>query len=91
MPRFPLPPIIQSAEELSELRRDERDERRRERLHLLWLLASGKASDRQSVARQFGCHRETVSRWLGDYAQGGLSALLRDPQRPGPPGRGGIG
>ena len=63
------------------------DERRREWLHLLWLLAS----DRQSAARQLGRNRETVSRWLDDYVQGGLSALLRAPQRPGPPGRGGIG
>ena len=91
MPRFPLPPMVESAEELSELRRAERDERRRERLHLLWLLASGAASDRQSVARQLGRNRETVSRWLDDYARGGLGALLRAQQRPGPPGRGGIG
>ena len=91
MPRFPLPPIAESAEELLEMRRAERDERRRERLHLLWLLASGAAADRLSAARQLGRNRETVSRWLEDYTRGGLAALLRAPQRPGPPKRGGIG
>ena len=91
MPRFPLPPITESTEELLEMRRGERDERRRERLHLLWLLASGAAADRSSAARQLGRNRETVSRWLEDYARGGLVTLLRAPQRPGPPHRGGIG
>jgi transposase len=91
MPRFPLPPIAESTEELLEMRRHERDERRRERLHLLWLLASGAVSERQSAARQLGRNRETISRWLKDYAQGGLAALLRAPQRPGPPSQGGIG
>ena len=52
MPRNPLPVIAESAQELLELRRLERDERRRERLHLLWLLASGTVPDRQSAARQ---------------------------------------
>ena len=88
---FPLPMIAESAEALWEMRRHERDERRRERLHLLWLLASGTAADRLSAARQLGRNRETVGRWLGDYARGGLAALLRAPQRPGPPSQGGIG
>ena len=91
MPRFPLPRIAESAQELLEMRRRERDERRRERLHLLWLLASGAALDRRSAAGQLGRNRETVGRWLGDYARGGLALLLRAPQRPGPPRRGGIG
>ncbi len=91
MPRFPLPPITESTEELLEMRRGERDERRRERLHLLWLLASGAVTDRLSAAKQLGRNRETVSRWLADYARGGLAALLRAPRPPGPPHRGGIG
>lgn len=91
MPRFPLPPIAESTEELLEMRRAERDERRRERLHLLWLLASRAAADRLSAARQLGRNRETVSRWLDDYARGGLGSLLRPPKPPGPPNQGGIG
>ena len=90
MPRVALPPIAESAAELLRLRQGERDERRRERLHLLWLLVSGAAQDRQSVAAQLGRNRETVSRWLQDYAAGGLAALLRAPQRPGPASQGGL-
>ena len=91
MPRHPLPVIAESAQELLELRRLERDERRRERLHLLWLLASGTVPDRQSAARQLGRNRQTISHWLNDYAQGGLPAFLRTPQPPGRASQGGIG
>ena len=90
MPRVALPPIVESATELLHLRQGERDERRRERLRLLWLLATGAAKDRQSAARQLGRNRETISRWLQDYAGGGLAALLRGPQRPGPASQGGL-
>lgn len=72
------------------MRRAERDERRRERLHALWLLASGQAKSRMDLARRLGRNRETVSRWLADYSQGGLAALLRPAKAPGPPSRGGI-
>ena len=91
MPRCPLPRIAESAQELLARRRLERDERRRERLHLLWLLASGTVPDRQSVARHLGRNRQTVGLWLKDYAQGGLSAFLRAPRPPGPASQGGIG
>ena len=80
MPRNPLPVIVESAQELLERRRVERDERRRERL-----------ADRQSAARQLGRNRQTLSAWLNDYAQGGLSAMLRAPKSPGPESQGGIG
>jgi transposase len=42
------------------------------------------------LAEQIGRNRETISRWLGDYAQGGLATLLRAPKPPGPPSQGGI-
>lgn len=90
MPRFALPQIAESVEELSELRRAERDERRRERLHLLWLIVSKTAADRQSAARHLGRHRQTVAQWLNDYAQGGLPALLRARRPPGPASQGGL-
>ena len=91
MPHVPFPRINESASELLEWRRTERDERRRERLHALWLVASGAVSSRAALARTLGRNRETMVRWLGDYAQGGLSALLRAPQPPGRPNQGGIG
>ena len=90
MPRVALPPIVESAAELLRLRQGERDERRRERLHLLWLLVSGVAQDRQSAARQLGRNRETISRWLYAYQDGGRAAFLRAPRRPGPASQGGL-
>ena len=59
-------------------------------MHAFWLAASGQAGNRTELARQLGRNRETVSRWLADYVQCGLAALLRDPQRPRPPSQGGI-
>lgn len=91
MPFVPLPRIAESAAELLELRRGERDERRRERLHALWLVASGAVSSRSALARQLGRNRETVSRWLEDYAQEGQAGLLRAPRPAGRPHQGGIG
>lgn len=86
-----LPVIAESAEELDALRRAERDERRRERLHALWLLVSGTVRNRTALARQLGRNRATLSRWLEDYAHGGLAALLRAAKPSGPPSQGGIG
>ena len=91
MPHVPFPRINESAPELLAMRQAERDERRRERLHALWLVASGQAGSRMALARTLGRNRETLSRWLQDYARHGLAGLLRAPQRPGPPNRGGIG
>ena len=90
-PFVPLPGIAESAAELWELRRVERDDRRRERLHALWLVASGAASSRHALARQLGHHRETVSRWLEDYGREGRAGLLRAPLPAGRPSRDGIG
>ena len=91
MPFVPLPLVVESAAELLEMRRAERDERRRERLHALWLVASETVHNRSALARQLGRNRETVSRWLADYVQGGLAALLRAPLPVGRPHQGGIG
>jgi transposase-like protein len=90
MPQVALPVIAESAEKLLELRRAQRDERLRERLHALWLVASGAQSSRTALARALGRNRETISRWLSDYAHGGLAALLRARKPTGPPSQGGI-
>ena len=89
MPFVAFPAVRESAADLSEMRRAERDERRRERLHALWLVVSAEATSRTDLARRLGRNRETVSRWLEAYAQGGLAALLRPAGRPGPASRGG--
>ena len=90
MPRKALPAITETADELLALRRSEREERRRERLHGLWLLASGAARNRLELSAQLARNRETIAVWLDLYAGGGLAALLAPAKAPGPPGQGGI-
>lgn len=90
MPRKALPTITESAEELLTRRRLEHDERRRERLHGLWLLASGAAKNRLELAGQLARNRETIAAWMDLYAAGGLSALLAPAKPTGPPSQGGI-
>ena len=71
-----LPPIHESAAELKELLARERRREKQQRLHAVYLLASGQARSRITVASLLGVSRDTVGRWLTTYAQGGLTALL---------------
>ena len=70
------PPIHESAEQLKLLLSRERQPAKQQRLHALYLLASGQARSRTTVASLLGVSRGTVGRWLTTYAHGGLSALL---------------
>ncbi len=70
------PLVTESAEELKGLLKHETHRQKRQRLHALYLFASGQASTRQEAARLLGVHRETLGRWMSMYAQGGLEALL---------------
>ncbi|MBV9128307.1 MAG: hypothetical protein JO117_09505 [Verrucomicrobia bacterium] len=89
MPFVPLPRIVESIAELLELRRAEREERRRERLHALWLVASGAVGSRSALARQLGRNRETVSRLAGGLCPGRARGLAAHSTArwPPPPGR----
>lgn len=71
-----LPIITESIEELKQMLRDQRDSRKRARLQALYLLQTHQASNRRAVARLLGVNRDTVGRWLRDYAEGGIGALL---------------
>ena len=71
-----LPPIHESADTLKQRLHQERDPRKRLRLHMLYLLASGQATNRSAVATLLGLDRNTVGRWLTQYRDGGLAALL---------------
>ncbi len=75
--RKAVPPIHESADQLKQLLKHERQPAQQQRLHALYLLASGQARYRQEVATLLGVDRNTVGRWLAQYDQGGLPALLQ--------------
>lgn len=73
----PIPVIHESADELKQLLARERQPTKHQRLHALYLLASGQVRFRSQVAHLLGVDRNTIARWLDQYAQGGLPALLQ--------------
>lgn len=78
-----LPPIAESAQELKSQMQQASKPLVRQRLHMLYLLASGQAATRQKVAELLGLHRNTIGRWLTSYEESGLSALLEVNSPPG--------
>ena len=81
--RHPVPPIREDEATLKQRLQHEHDGRQKPRLHMLYLLATRQARDRQEVARLLGVHRNTIGRWLARYAAGGLEALLATYAPPG--------
>jgi transposase len=73
----PIPVIQESADELKQLLARERQPAKHQRLHALYLLASGQARFRGEVAALLGVDRNTIARWRDQYAQGGLPVLLQ--------------
>jgi hypothetical protein len=71
-----VPIIHESADALKQRLSHARHPTKRQRLHALYLLARGQARFRTDVATVLGVDRNTVGRWLDQYAQGGLPALL---------------
>ena len=78
----PLPVITEALDELEARLKRERDGQRRLRLHLLVLIRSGAVQERQEAAVHLAVHRNTISRWLSAYCEGGLEQLL-EIKRPG--------
>ena len=74
--RKALPVISETVDDLKQRLHQERNVHRQQRLQMLYLLASGQARERQQLAALLGVHRNTIARWLDNYAAGGLSALL---------------
>jgi transposase len=72
----PMPTIRESAEELRALMKAETRPKAQQRLHALYLVASGQAKTRSALASLLGIHRETVGDWLALYTEGGLERLL---------------
>jgi transposase len=71
-----VPVIHESDDALKQLLSRERHPVKHQRLHALYLLASGQARFRSDIASMLGIDRNTVGRWLDRYAHGGLDALL---------------
>jgi transposase len=72
----PIPPIQESAEDLKARLKQETHPLKRPRLHVLYLLKSGQAQQRQQAAASVGVSRNSVGDWLTAYAVGGLAAML---------------
>src|SRR3954451_14014634 len=70
-----VPIIHETPDTLKQLFQHEHDHRKRQRLHALYLLASGQAANRSQVADLLGLDRNTVGRWLAIYRRAGLAAL----------------
>jgi transposase len=82
--RKAMPRITESADELQRCMKSDPDPKKRQRLHALYLAASGQARHRQEIAALLGVHRHSVAAWFRAYAEGGLDHALRS-QRPLPP------
>jgi transposase len=78
-----LPPITESTAELQRRFRAEQNAQKRLRLQALYLLATGQAMSRLTVAELLAVHRHTVRAWLATYEKGGLRALLTLKKAPG--------
>ena len=84
--RNPGPPIREDEARLKPRLQHEHDRQKKPRLHMLYLLATRQAHDRQNVARLLGVHRNPVGRWLARSAAGGTDALLATYVPAGKPG-----
>jgi len=74
--RKAMPTITESAAELQRRMHRETDGKKRQRLHALYLVASGQARHRQDIAALLGVHRHSVAAWFDAYAAGGLDQAL---------------
>jgi transposase len=74
--RQAMPRITESADELQRRMKNEPDIKKRQRLHALYLAASGQARYRQEIAALLGVHRHSVAAWFAAYTEGGLDQAL---------------
>jgi transposase len=75
--RKAMPAMTESAAELQRRMKQETDAKKRQRLHALYLAASGQARHRQAIAALLGVHRHSVAAWFDAYAAGGVEQALR--------------
>lgn len=77
--------ISETSEELKAVLNQQQRASQRSKVQVLWWLKTGQATSVDQLAQMSGCHRTTVSRWLSQYRQSGLEALLRVKPRSGRP------
>jgi transposase len=87
MPYAALPEIHEDLDELQHCLRHERHAERTRRLHMLVLFKQDPARTRLKVAEHLAVHRNTVTRWLQRYQDGGLAGLLAIKKRGFAPGQ----
>jgi transposase len=75
--RKKMPTITESAAALVRRMQDEPDGKKRQRLHALYLVASGQARYRPEVAATLRVHWHSVAAWFAAYTAGGLEQALR--------------
>jgi transposase len=75
--------IVESTEYLEKSLRQAGTGSQKERLQMLWWLKSGQVSQHQELAQRLGRNPCTITRWLQNYRQGGLAALLETKSAPG--------
>jgi transposase len=75
--RKKMPPVTESATEILRRMKSEPDSKKRQRLHALYLVASGQARHRKEVAAALGVHRHSVAAWFTAYAEGGIEPTLQ--------------
>ncbi|MDZ7955758.1 helix-turn-helix domain-containing protein [Nostoc sp. DedQUE09] len=67
--------IQESVEELEGLVRQQKNARLKERIQALYLI-KGQEMSVSAIAKILGKHRGTVHRWLADYREGGIEAVV---------------
>lgn len=75
--------IEESAEALEKQLKHSRTASQKERLQALWWLKTGQVTEHQQLATRLGRNPSTITRWLQQYRQGGLSQLLEVKTAPG--------
>jgi transposase len=77
--------IQESVEYLEKSLHNARTASQKERLQMLWWLKSGQVTQHQALAERLGRNPSTITRWLQQYRQDGLSGLLVVKHSPGRP------
>ena len=75
--RKKMPSVTESVAELLRRLKSAPDIKKRQRLHALYLVASGQARHRKDVAQTLGVHRHRVAAWFAADAAGGIAQALR--------------